>query len=177
MPNLSGRIFVVTGGNGGIGLGMAEGIAASGGSIAIWARNEEKNKAAVQKLEKLGVTAKAYVCDVSSEETVVETMAGTVADFGRIDGLFANAGRPGTGTPFVDLTLTEWQKIMAVNWPWLKFRGKMGQRTSGESPPVKAALDLLGRNGGPSRLPSRTLNSDERNDLKELLIQIGVPFP
>tara|TARA_B100000686_G_scaffold346525_1_gene433389 strand:- start:160 stop:918 length:759 start_codon:yes stop_codon:yes gene_type:complete len=115
MPNLSGRIFVVTGGNGGIGLGMAEGIAASGGSIAIWARNEEKNKAAVQKLEKLGVTAKAYVCDVSSEETVVETMAGTVADFGRIDGLFANAGRPGTGTPFVDLTLTEWQKIMAVN--------------------------------------------------------------
>ena len=115
MPNLSGRIFVVTGGNGGIGLGMAEGIAASGGSIAIWARNEEKNTAAVQKLEKLGVTAKAYVCDVSSEETVVETMAGTVADFGRIDGLFANAGRPGTGTPFVDLTLTEWQKIMAVN--------------------------------------------------------------
>ena len=69
------------------------------------------------------------------------------------------------------------KKIMAVNWPWLKFRGKMGQRTSGESPPVKAALDLLGRNGGPSRLPSRTLNSDERNDLKELLIQIGVPFP
>ncbi|MEE2682744.1 MAG: SDR family oxidoreductase [Actinomycetota bacterium] len=115
MPDLSGRIFVVTGGNGGIGLGMAEGIAASGGSIAIWARNEEKNTAAVQKLEKLGVTAKAYVCDVSSEETVVETMAGTVADFGRIDGLFANAGRPGTGTPFVDLTLTEWQKIMAVN--------------------------------------------------------------
>ena len=115
MPDLSGRIFVVTGGNGGIGLGMAEGIAASGGSIAIWARNEEKNTAAVQKLEKLGVTAKAYVCDVSSEETVVETMAGTVADFGRIDGLFANAGRPGTGTPFVDLTLTEWQEVMAVN--------------------------------------------------------------
>ncbi len=115
MPDLSGRIFVVTGGNGGIGLGMAEGIAASGGSIAIWARNEEKNSAAVQKLEKMGVTAKAYVCDVSSEETVVETMAGTVADFGRIDGLFANAGRPGTGTPFVDLTLTEWQEVMAVN--------------------------------------------------------------
>ena len=69
------------------------------------------------------------------------------------------------------------QKIMTVNWPWLKFRGKMGQRTSWESPPVKAALDLLGRNGGPSRLPSRTLNSDERNDLKKLLIQIGVPFP
>ena len=54
---------------------------------------------------------------------------------------------------------------------------KIGSRTSAESPPVKAALDLQGRNGGPSRLPSRTLNSDERNELKELLIQIGVPIP
>ncbi|SVD11080.1 uncharacterized protein METZ01_LOCUS363934, partial [marine metagenome] len=69
------------------------------------------------------------------------------------------------------------QKIQNVNWPWLKFRGKMGSRTSAESPPVKAALDLLGRHGGPSRLPSRTLNSDERDELKQLLLRIGVPFP
>ena len=69
------------------------------------------------------------------------------------------------------------QKIQNVNWPWLKFRGKMGGRTSAESPPVKAALDLLGRHGGPSRLPSRTLNSDERDELKQLLLRIGVPFP
>ena len=68
-------------------------------------------------------------------------------------------------------------KIQNVNWPWLKFRGKMGSRTSAESPPVKAALDLLGRHGGPSRLPSRTLNSDERDELKQLLLRIGVPFP
>ena len=68
-------------------------------------------------------------------------------------------------------------KIQNVNWPWLKFRGKMGGRTSAESPPVKAALDLLGRHGGPSRLPSRTLNSDERDELKQLLLRIGVPFP
>ena len=72
---------------------------------------------------------------------------------------------------------TAQQKIQTVNWPWLKFRGKMGSRTSAESPPVKAALDLLGRHGGPSRLPSRTLNSDERDELKQLLLRIGVPFP
>lgn len=67
------------------------------------------------------------------------------------------------------------ERITAVNWPWLEFRGKMGARTSGESPPVKAALELVGRHGGPSRLPGRTLNDEERAELRELLIRIGVP--
>ena len=75
MPDLSGRVFIVTGGNGGIGLGMAEGIAAAGGSIAVWARNETKNANAIETLEKLGVSAKAYVCDVSSESMVLETLS------------------------------------------------------------------------------------------------------
>ena len=67
------------------------------------------------------------------------------------------------------------QKIQSINWPWFKFRGKMASRTSGESPPVKAALELLGRCGGPSRLPSRALNTKEREELKQLLINLGVP--
>lgn len=67
------------------------------------------------------------------------------------------------------------QQIMAVNWPWAEFRGKMAGRTSGESPPVKAALELVGRQGGPSRLPSRLLTAAERAELRELLSQIGVP--
>ena len=67
------------------------------------------------------------------------------------------------------------QKIMAVNWPWDEFRGKMAARTSGESPPVKAALELTGRRGGPSRLPSRSLHSAERAELRELLLRLGAP--
>lgn len=67
------------------------------------------------------------------------------------------------------------EKIMKVNWPWQNFRGKMAGETSGESPPVKAALELVGRHGGASRLPARALNSEERQELKELLISIGVP--
>jgi 4-hydroxy-tetrahydrodipicolinate synthase len=67
------------------------------------------------------------------------------------------------------------QKIMAVNWPWQEFRGKMAARTSGEAPPVKAGIELTGRRGGPSRLPSRSLNADERAELRALLIQLGVP--
>ena len=115
MIDLSEKVFVITGGNGGIGLGLAEGIAEAGGSIAIWARSEEKNAHAVKILEDIGVKAKSYVCDVSSEENVIATLASTVNDFGRLDGLFANAGRAGTGTPFVETSLEDWRNVTAVN--------------------------------------------------------------
>ena len=115
MPDLSEKVFIITGGNGGIGLGLAEGIAEAGGAVAIWARNEEKNTDAVRALRDIGGEAKSYICDVSNEEDVIRTLASTVKDFGRVDGLFANAGRGGTGTPFVDTSLEEWRKVMAVN--------------------------------------------------------------
>jgi dihydrodipicolinate synthase/N-acetylneuraminate lyase len=67
------------------------------------------------------------------------------------------------------------ERIMETMWPWRDFRGKMARRISGEAPPVRAALELVGRPGGPSRLPARALNSEERNDLRLLLQQIGVP--
>lgn len=67
------------------------------------------------------------------------------------------------------------KKIMAANWAWSEFRGKMAARTSGESPPVKAALDIIGRHGGPSRLPSRALDETERDELRQVLKSIGVP--
>ena len=115
MIDLSGKVFIVTGGNGGIGLGMAEGIAMAKGSVVIWGRNEDKNAAAVETLAALGGRATAHVCDVGDEEQIVETMRRSVADFGRLDGLFANAGRGGTGTPFIDLPLSEWRDVMNVN--------------------------------------------------------------
>ncbi len=62
-----------------------------------------------------------------------------------------------------------------VNWPWLDFRVKMGGRTGGESNVVKAALELRGRPGGPCRPPTRALNVEEREELRELLIRIGMP--
>ena len=115
MIDLANKVFIVTGGNGGIGLGMAEGIVMAGGKVVVWGRNAEKNDAAVATLEALGGSATSHVCDVSREEQVVETMARSAADFGRIDGLFANAGRGGTGTPFLELTLREWRAVMDVN--------------------------------------------------------------
>ena len=115
MPDLSEKVFIITGGNGGIGLGLAEGIAEAGGAVAIWARNEEKNTDAVRALQDIGGEAKSYICGVSNEEEVIRTLASTVKDFGRVDGLFANAGRGGTGTPFVETSLEDWRKVTEVN--------------------------------------------------------------
>ncbi|MGI9643113.1 MAG: SDR family NAD(P)-dependent oxidoreductase [Acidimicrobiia bacterium] len=115
MIDLTGKVFIITGGNGGIGLGMAEGIVMAGGSVVVWGRREHKNADAVTRLEGLGGRAAAFACDVSDEEQVVETTRQSVEVFGRLDGLFANAGRSGTGTPFVDLPLEEWRAVMAVN--------------------------------------------------------------
>ena len=119
--DLAGRTFVITGGNGGIGLGMAEGIAECGGSVSVWGRNEHKNGEAVEALRRIGAGGgadahfSAVVCDVSDEEQVIESMQRTVTEHGRLDGLFANAGRGGTGTPFLDTSLEAWRAVMAVN--------------------------------------------------------------
>lgn len=115
MIDLTGRVFVVTGGNGGIGLGLAKGIVESGGSVSIWGRRESNNRDAVRTLEQLGGVASSFVCDVSDHERVSATMADTIDHHGRIDGLFANAGRTGTGTAFLDLSLEEWRAVTAVN--------------------------------------------------------------
>ena len=89
MIDLSGKVFIVTGGNGGIGLGMAEGIAMSGGSVAIWGRNTQKNADALDKLRAItdehGGKASAYVCDVGDEQAIIDTMDQTVSDMGRMD--------------------------------------------------------------------------------------------
>ena len=113
--DLSGRVFVVTGGNGGIGLAMAEGIATAGGAVAVWGRKKGKNDEAVDRLRALGAAAEAFPCDVSDPTQVRDTMDATIAAMGRLDGLFANAGRSGTGTPFLELPLEEWRAVLDVN--------------------------------------------------------------
>ncbi len=115
MSDLAGKTFIITGGNGGIGLGMAEGIIGAGGSVVIWGRNEEKNAAAVAALEAMGGMAAAFVCDVADEEQVVETTRRSAEVFGGLDGLFANAGRGGTGVPFLELSLDDWRAVMETN--------------------------------------------------------------
>ena len=66
-------------------------------------------------------------------------------------------------------------EIGRVNWRWYEFRGKMGAFSGGESHVVKAAYELIGRRGGPSRPPMRALTDEHRVELKALLKEIGVP--
>jgi NAD(P)-dependent dehydrogenase (short-subunit alcohol dehydrogenase family) len=115
VTDLTGRVVVVTGGNGGIGLGLAHGVVAAGATVAVWGRNPDKNAAAVEELRAAGATSSsAHVVDVAEEEQVEAAMATTLAIHGKVDTMVANAGIGG-GAPFVDQTLERWRQVMAVN--------------------------------------------------------------
>ena len=94
MIDLSGRVAVVTGGNSGIGLGIARGVARAGGYVAIWSRRAERNAEAVAELEGLGATAAGFQCDVGDEGNVAEAMRQTLDRFGRLDCLVNPTNHP-----------------------------------------------------------------------------------
>ncbi|UYV14623.1 SDR family NAD(P)-dependent oxidoreductase [Porphyrobacter sp. ULC335] len=114
--DLTGRTAIITGGNGGLGLAMARGLAKAGANVAIWARSAEKNASAVEKLRTLGAgDVMALTCDIADEAHIEAAMAQTLGAFGRADICFANAGISGAGTPIPDITAEGWDHTLAVN--------------------------------------------------------------
>lgn len=113
--NLAGHVAIVTGGNGGIGLGMAMGLAQAGASIAVWGTNPDKNAAAAVRLEAAGARVHTEQCNVGDEAAVDASFAATVEALGKVDSLFANAGISGWVPSITDLTLEEWHRVMAIN--------------------------------------------------------------
>ena len=114
MFDLKGRVAIVTGGNGGIGLGMARGLAAAGASIVVAARNADKSRQAVAELEALGTTALAVSVDVTDEAAVARLVAATRERFGRLDVLVNNAGT-NIRKPIHEYTLAEWHRVLDTN--------------------------------------------------------------
>jgi len=112
--DLSGKVAIVTGGDGGIGLGMARGLARAGASIVVAARNPEKSADAVAELQVLGAQAIAIETDVSRESSITALMEQTVAYFGRLNVLVNNAGT-NVRLPAQELTLEQWQQVLDTN--------------------------------------------------------------
>lgn len=112
--DLSGKVAIITGGNGGIGLGMARGLARAGANIVVVGRNEEKSRAATAEIEQLGVKALPLNIDVADKAAVTGMVDATLSAFGRLDILINNAGI-NIRKPAHTLDLDDWHKVIDTN--------------------------------------------------------------
>jgi 2-deoxy-D-gluconate 3-dehydrogenase len=113
--DLTGKVAIVTGGNGGIGLGIAHGLAGAGASIVILGRNEAKSQSAARQLQAAtGASTLVITADVAQPEDVDRAIAETLNRFDRLDILFNNAGI-NIRKPPQELALGEWSKVIDTN--------------------------------------------------------------
>ena len=114
MFSLAGRAAIVTGGNGGIGLGIAEGLARAGASVAIAARDRSKTDRAVKGLSELGTKVIGLDIDVADEASIANAVSAAAKEFGRLDVLVNNAGIAVRKQP-QEYSAAEWDQVMDVN--------------------------------------------------------------
>lgn len=136
--DLTGKAALITGGNGGIGLGMAEGLAAAGAKVAVWGQNPEKNAKAEAALRAHGVDVLVQAVDVADEASVVAGVAEVLKTFGRLDFVAANAGIGG-GAPFDQMTTEKWRRVTTVNldavfWTFREAAKHMLERANAGDP-------------------------------------------
>jgi len=112
--DLKGKVAIVTGGNGGIGLGMARGLAAAGARVVVAGRDQKKSQAAVADLTGRGAEAFAVAVDVTDEAAVARMIAATLERWGRLDALVNNAGI-NIRKPVHELALEEWHRVLDTN--------------------------------------------------------------
>lgn len=112
--DLNGKVALITGGNGGIGLGMATGLARAGADVVIWGRNTAKNEQAEKVLSEFGTSVLVQQVDVTDEAAVVGAFGEALATMGRLDFVAANAGT-GWECPFDELTTDAWRQIVTLN--------------------------------------------------------------
>jgi NAD(P)-dependent dehydrogenase (short-subunit alcohol dehydrogenase family) len=152
MFDLSGQVAVVTGGNSGIGLGMAHGLASAGADVAIWGRTEERNAEARRELEAHGTRVQAFTCDIADPAMVERAFEQTVAALGRIDSCFANAGTGPNGMRFLEMTYEEFHRVIETNLEgtFLVLQGAARQMVAqGEGGSLVAVSSLTALQGQP----------------------------
>ncbi|HEY1709753.1 MAG TPA: SDR family oxidoreductase [Rhizomicrobium sp.] len=113
--DLTGKVALVTGGNGGIGFGMAEALAQAGSDVVIWGTKDDKNTEAGKRLAGYGKRVASRKVNVANEAEVVEGMAAAIETMGRIDCVVANAGIGGGAPSFSQMTTETWRRVQGVN--------------------------------------------------------------
>jgi NAD(P)-dependent dehydrogenase (short-subunit alcohol dehydrogenase family) len=113
--DLSGKVALVTGGNRGIGLGMAQALAQAGADVAIWGRDPARNAEAEAALKAEGRRVASLAVDVADEAQVVAALASTVEALGRVDTVIANAGIGYGQAPFTEMTTEAYRRTLSVN--------------------------------------------------------------
>lgn len=114
MFDLNGKVAIVTGGNGGIGLGMARGLARAGARVVVAARNVGKSDQAIVELKAFGPEALAVAVDVTDEQSVNSLVSEVMAHCGRVDILISNAGTSIRNKPEL-LTIDDWHHVLDTN--------------------------------------------------------------
>ncbi|SEH77063.1 NAD(P)-dependent dehydrogenase, short-chain alcohol dehydrogenase family [Mycolicibacterium rutilum] len=113
--DLTGHVAVVTGGGSGIGLGMAEGLARAGASVAVLGRTASRLDAAAEQLRSHGRPVLPLVCDVTDEDATTAAMERVRSEFGYLDSCFANAGVRGAFTPVLETSLEAFREVTRVD--------------------------------------------------------------
>jgi 2-deoxy-D-gluconate 3-dehydrogenase len=157
--DLAGRVAVVTGGNGGIGLGMARGLAAAGAAVAIVGRNHAKSDAAVAELTGSGGRAIAITADVTDQAEVEAMVTAVLAAFGRLDVLVNNAGINIRKPPH-ELALADWRSVLDTNLTSAFLcsqaaHGAMKQNGGGKIVNIGSMMSIFGASYSPAYAASK----------------------
>ncbi|GAM04338.1 SDR family NAD(P)-dependent oxidoreductase [Novosphingobium sp. MBES04] len=124
-----GKVTLVTGGNSGIGLGFARGVAQMGGDLVLWGRNRERNEAAQRELLDLGAgRVSCQQVDVTDEAAIIAGYHELLEHMGRVDCVFANSGMSAASRSLLEMSTEEYRAIMNLNLDGAFFTLREGAR-------------------------------------------------
>jgi NAD(P)-dependent dehydrogenase (short-subunit alcohol dehydrogenase family) len=113
--DLTGRKALITGGNGGIGFGMAAALLQAGADVAIWGSNPDKTDKAVEQLSALGNRVVGFSCDAGDEQAVETAFGQTMEELGGLNACFANAGVSASPVRITEMTNEEFRRVQRIN--------------------------------------------------------------